>query len=78
MKPFNFQVIEKPGESQERLIKRFLNKTSRSNIVQACLDKMCYVSNSQKNRKKKNNKTYVKRKIQQEYENSLKSSFSEK
>lgn len=78
MKPYNFQVIEKPGESQERLIKRFLNKTSRSNIVQMCIDGMSYTSKSQKNRKKKAKKTFIKRKIQEEHENSLKSNFSEK
>lgn len=78
MKPYNFEVREKPGESGDRLIKRFLNKTSRSNVVQFCLDRMKFESNSSKRRKKKTRKTFIKRKIQSEYEKSLTQSASEK
>lgn len=71
MKPFNFEVKEKPGESTDKLIKRFLKKTSKSNIVQFCLERMSFVSKSLSKRKKKNRKTFIKRKIQNEYENSI-------
>lgn len=72
MKPYNFEVNEKPGESGDRLIKRFLNKTSRADLIKFCLEKMKFESFSQKRRKKKTRKLYIKRKIQQEYEESLK------
>jgi hypothetical protein len=78
MKPFNFEVKEKPGEPTDRLIKRFLKKTSKSNLVQFCLEQMSFVSKSTARRKKKSRKAFVKRKIQNEYQKSLGDNSSEK
>ncbi len=73
MKPFNFEVKEKPYDTTDKLIKRFLKKTSKSKIIVDCLDRMSFKSKSSKNRKKKIKKTFIKRKIQESFENSLKS-----
>lgn len=71
-KAFNFEVQEKPGDTADKIIKKFLKKTSKSRIVQNCLDKMSFQSKSSINRKKKLRKKFIKRKIQESFENSLK------
>lgn len=71
-KAFNFEVQEKPGDTVDKIIKKFLKKTSKSRIVQNCLDKMSFQSKSSINRKKKLRKKFIKRKIQESFENSLK------
>lgn len=76
MKPINFEVVEKNGESQERLIKRFIKKTSRNRVVQNYIDKMYFESKSQKQRTKKAKKKYIKKKIQDNYEKSINSEKS--
>lgn len=73
MKPFNFEVKERfDNDTTDKLIKKFLKKTSKSKIVQFCVDKIAFKSKSQKNRQKKTRKRYIKQKIQESYENSLK------
>ena len=73
MKPLNFEVIEKPGESTDKLIKKFLKKTSRSRIVQNYLEKMYFQSDSSKGRNKRSRKKYIKQKIQENHEKSINS-----
>jgi ribosomal protein S21 len=70
-KPYNFEIKEKNGESQDKIIKRFLKKTSKSKIVQECVDRMYFKSNSEKNRNKRSRKTFIKRKIQEAHEADL-------
>lgn len=73
MKPLNFEVQERPGDTTDRLIKRFLKKTSRSKIIQDTMDRMSFRSKSSLNRKKRLRKKFIKRKIQESFENYLKS-----
>jgi len=73
MKPLNFEVQEKPGDTVDKLIKRFLKKTSKSRIVQQTMERMSFQSKSSINRRKKTRKKFIKRKIQESFENYLKS-----
>lgn len=73
MKPLNFEVVEKPGESADKLIRRFMKKASRNKIVQTCLDKMHFKSKSSKQRAKKTRKKYIKQKIQENHEKTINS-----
>lgn len=73
MKPLNFEVVEKPGESQEKMIKKFMKKTSKNRIVQDYLERMYFVSQSTKNRNKKTRKKYIKQKIQENHEKAINS-----
>lgn len=72
MKPYNFETRPKEGESTDRVIKRFLKKTSKSKLIQQCAEKMYFLSNSQKKRNKKSRKKYIKQKIQEAHLNELK------
>lgn len=65
MKPFNFETRPRDGESTDRVIKRFLKKTSKSKLIQQCAEKMHFMSNSQRKRNKKSRKKYIKQKIQE-------------
>jgi ribosomal protein S21 len=71
MKPQNFEIKLREGDSQDKIIKKFLKKTSKMKIVQQCVDKMFFKSESQKSRNKKARKKFIKRKIQESYINSL-------
>ena len=73
MKPLNFEVVEKQGEPTDRLIKKFMKKTSRNKIVQNYLEKMHFVSKSSKQRNKKARKKYIKQKIQESHEKAINS-----
>lgn len=68
MKPVNFEVFERPGDTNEKMIKRFLKKTTKTKIVQTYLEKMYFKSKSSQARKKKIKKNFIKRKIQEAYE----------
>lgn len=72
MRPLNFEVVEKNGESVDKLIKKFIKKTSRTRIVKECIDRMHFTSDSSIRRSKKTRKKYIKQKIQESYENSIK------
>lgn len=73
MKPLNFEVVEKPGESVDKMIKKFLKKTSRSRLVQDYIDRMYFKSDSSKGRNKKSRKKYIKQKIQENHEKTINS-----
>ena len=73
MKPLNFEVVEKPGESTDKLIRKFIKKTSRNRIVQMHLDRMYFQSDSAKGRNKRSRKKYIKQKIQENHEKSINS-----
>lgn len=73
MKPLNFEVVEKPGESAEKMIRKFMKKTSRSRLVQDYIDRMYFQSDSSKGRDKKSRKKYIKQKIQENHEKTINS-----
>lgn len=62
MKPVNFEVVKKENESEDRLIKRFLKKSSKNEFLDKHLEKMSFISNSEKNRKKRRRKAFLSRK----------------
>lgn len=51
--PVNVEVILKPGESTDRLIKRFLKKVKKSDIIKEHLEKTVFRTKSQKIRWKR-------------------------
>jgi len=67
--PCNVEVTLKPGESQDKLLKRFMKKCKKVDIVKEYLDKTSYFkTNREKKREKriknqwlKNSKKTVKR-----------------
>ena len=63
MKPLNFEVVEKAGESQDKMIRKFLKKTSRNKLVQDYIERMYFQSKSSKGRDKKSRKKYIKQNI---------------
>lgn len=73
MKPLNFEVVEKPGESTDKMIRKFLKKTSRNKLVQNFLERMYFQSDSSKGRNKKSKKKYIKQKIQENHEKAINS-----
>lgn len=73
MKPLNFEVVEKQGESAEKMIRKFLKKTSRSRLVQDYIDRMYFQSDSSKGRNKRSRKKYIKQKIQENHEKTINS-----
>lgn len=73
MKPLNFEVTEKQGESAEKMIRKFLKKTSRSRLVQDYIDRMYFQSESSKSRNKRSRKKYIKQKIQENHEKTINS-----
>lgn len=72
MRPINFEVKEKQGETVDKLIKKFLKKVSKSKVIQIHLDSLSYKTRSQKKREKKAKSRYIKQKIQEEFLDSLK------
>lgn len=72
MRPINFEIREREGESTEQLIKKFMKKTSKSKIVQCYLDSLNHKTKSQKRREKLARRKYIKQKIQEEFLQSLK------
>jgi len=62
MKPVNFEVTKRDNESEDRLIKRFLKKSSKNELLDKHLENMSFVSKSEKNRKKRRKKAYLSRK----------------
>lgn len=61
-KPVNFEVIKKENESEDRLIKRFLKKSNKNPLLEVHLEKMAFVSKSEKNRKKRRRKAFLSKK----------------
>ncbi len=57
--PVNFEVIKKEYESEDKLIKRFLKKTSKNQILKQFLEKQYFVSKSEKNRRKRRRKQFL-------------------
>jgi ribosomal protein S21 len=51
--PVNVEVVLKPNESADRLIKRFIKKCKKSDIIKEYLEKTIFRSPSQKKRYKK-------------------------
>lgn len=76
MRPVNFEIREKNGESSEQLIKKFMKKTSKSKVVQFYLDSLNHKTRSQKKREKNCRSRYIKQKIQEEFLESLKAGTS--
>ena len=62
MKPVNFEVVKRDNESEDRLIKRFLKKSAKNELLDKHLESMSFVSKSEKNRKKRRKKAYLSRK----------------
>lgn len=62
MKPVNFEVVKKENETEDRLIKRFLKKSSKNELLDKHLEKMNFISKSEKNRKKRRRKAFLSRK----------------
>jgi ribosomal protein S21 len=57
------EVRLKPGESVDRLIKRFLKKVKKHNIVQEHVDKTSYfLTKSQKKRAKRSKNAFLRKK----------------
>lgn len=61
-KPVNFEVVKKENESEDRLIKRFLKKSNKNPLLEVHLEKMAFVSKSEKSRKKRRRKAYLSKK----------------
>jgi ribosomal protein S21 len=51
--PVNVEVVLKPGESTDKLIKRFLKKVKKSDIIKEHLEKTVFRTPSQKRRWKR-------------------------
>lgn len=73
MKPLNFEVVEKQGETTEKMIRKFLKKTSRNRLVQDYIERMYFQSDSSKERNKRSRKKYIKQKIQENHEKTINS-----
>jgi len=62
----NVEVKEKQGESQEKLIRRFLKKCKKAEIVREYVDKTsCYYTRSQKKRQKKLRARFIAEKLKE-------------
>ena len=61
-KPVNFEVVKKENESEDRLIKRFLKKSNKNPLLEVHLEKMAFVSKSEKSRKKRRRKAFLSKK----------------
>lgn len=64
-RPVNVQVVSKPGEPPEKLIRRFLKKCKKENIVREHLGKVSYFKNK---REKKREKAAKNRKFKSKFE----------
>jgi ribosomal protein S21 len=58
----NVEVVLKPNESADRLIKRFIKKCKKSDIIKEYLEKTIFRSPSQKKRYKKAKAKHVREK----------------
>lgn len=72
MRPVNFEIKEREGDTSDRLIKKFLKKTNKTKTIQFFLDSLNYETRSQKKRKKKVKSRYIRQKIQEEHLESIK------
>lgn len=72
MRPVNFEVKEREGDSTDKIIRKFIKKTSKSRVVQIYLDSLNHKTRSQKRREKLCRRKYIKQKIQEEFLLSLK------
>ncbi len=52
-KSYNVQVKLRPGEPQERLLKRFVKKCKKLEIIQEHLDKVAYFKSKKERRRQK-------------------------
>lgn len=64
-KPVNFEVTKKENETEDRLIKRFLKKSSKNKLLEIYLEKRYFESDSVKNRKKKRRKQFLSKQIKE-------------
>jgi ferritin-like protein len=71
-RPINFEIREKPGDSTDRVIKKFLKKTSKSKVIQFYLESLQVKTRAQKKRELKNRRKYIKQKIQENFLEELK------
>lgn len=65
-RPVHVEVRLKPGESADRLIKRFLKKVKKEKILRLYADKQFYKKPSTKRREKKKRRLQMIRKLQRE------------
>jgi ribosomal protein S21 len=62
---YNFQVKLKPGESQERLIKSFLKRCKKEDIIKEHVEKTSFfMTKSQKKRQKRLKNKFLREKYQ--------------
>lgn len=64
-RPVNVEVVSKPGEPPDKLIRRFLKKCKKENIVKEHLGKVSYFKNK---REKKREKMAKSRKFKYKFE----------
>lgn len=64
--PVNLEVVKKDGESEERLIRRFMKKFKASDIIDLCRRHMVYEKPSDKRKRKKKHRDYIIQKLQEE------------
>lgn len=70
-RPINFEIKEKQGDTTDKLIKKFLKKTSRSKIIQFYLESLQTLTRSQRKRHLKSRRKYIKQQIQKEHEQEM-------
>jgi ribosomal protein S21 len=68
--PVNVEVVLKPNESTDRLIKRFLKKVKKSDIIKEYLEKTVFRTPSQKRRWKKAKSRHLRQKEMKKNERS--------
>jgi ribosomal protein S21 len=58
----NFEVYSKDNEPQEKIIRRFMKKSSKTSFLKDYIENMRFISNSEKKRKKRSRKLSLSRK----------------
>lgn len=73
-RPINFEIRERQGDTTDKIIRKFLKKTSKSKIIQFYLESLEVKTRAQKKRELKSRKKYIKQKIQENHIEQLKQS----
>jgi ribosomal protein S21 len=65
----NFEVFSKDNEPDEKIIRRFLKKSSKTTFLREYVERMRFISHSEKRRKKKSRKLRLARKENEQNNN---------
>lgn len=62
----NFKVVLEPGETSEYLVKRFMKKFKKTNIMKLILERRAFKTNTTKRKEKETRRKLVLQKLRKE------------